>query len=120
MNISANNLKRSGEIIYLDNEIRNNLKGIEEMIIEANQDNKTYIKYNVEQNFQVDGISNKTAQLYVYSKIIDELKKKEFGNRMLIDNGKVYIRIEWGNPIGDDELVNMKQTLADAMKKGSN
>jgi hypothetical protein len=116
MNISANKLKRSGEIIYLDNEVKDNLKNIEELIIDANKDNKTYINYNVEQNFQVDGISNKTAQLYVYSKIIDELKKNEFTNKMLIDKGKVYIQIEWGNPIGEDELVNMKQTIADAMK----
>lgn len=97
------------------------IRHIEQKIREADTNNKTYIDYKIESDFQdVQGMLNSEVQIFVYSKIIEDLTACDYDVyfRNVPDDYTFYIK--WGSPMARLELDNRKKILRIASYKYQN
>lgn len=105
MTISATQLKEHPpEFGYLRSEMTRHVKQIEAGIREAVRSKLDHVIYEVPTNFAVRHMSNKRAQLYVYSAIIDQLKMNGFQPSLHLDVGSAYFTVRWKAAVDRDEL----------------
>lgn len=115
MTLTARSLKENNpEIGFLKGEIRRHIKEIEFVIREATRQKKTEIIYEIEQNFPVIKLSNKVAQRFVYSGIIDQLQMNGFQVKFTM--GKAFsFRIAWETDIDQREVKRQNIIIAMAL-----
>jgi hypothetical protein len=97
------------------------IRHIERLITEADADNKTFVAYNIESDFEdVPGMPNSEVQVFVYSKIIEDLTTCEYDVyfRNIPDQYTFFIR--WGSPMANLEIENRKKILSIASYKYKN
>jgi hypothetical protein len=94
---------------------------IEQNIKEAIADNKTFIDYKIESDFDnIVGMTNSEVQTFVYSKIIEDLSVCEYDVffRNIPDDYTFFIR--WGSPMAKAEFENRKKIIQIASNKYKN
>lgn len=119
MTLTAKSLKDNNpEIGFLRGEVRRHIKEIEFNIREATKQKKTQILYEIEQNFAVTKLSNKVAQRFVYSGIIDQLQLNGFEVKFFMDN-RFYFIVSWETDIERKEITRQNIIIQMALNKRS-
>jgi uncharacterized protein YhbP (UPF0306 family) len=119
MTISANDLKeRPPESGLLRGEVRRHIKQIETEIREAQRVKEDFVRHEIATNFPVSKISNKRAQIFIYSAIVDQLKMNGFKVALNLDHKQCHFLIRWAARTDHDELSRQKQLIAEARAGG--
>jgi hypothetical protein len=118
MTISAADLKeRPPESGLLRGEVRRHIKLIETEIREAQRVKEDFVRHEIATNFPVSKISNKRAQLFIYSAIIDQLKMNGFKVQLHLDEKQCYFMIRWAARTDRDEIMRQRQLIAEARQQ---
>lgn len=116
MNLTASDLKdRNPEIGFLRGEVRRHVKSIEMAIRDAVKTKMTEIAYPIEQNFAVTKLTNRTAQRFVYSGIIDQLQTNGFEIKLSMTKKGFHFIITWITELDHSEIARQDDLIAQAM-----
>lgn len=115
MTLSARDLKdHPPESGLLRGEVRRHIKLIEAEIREAQRVKEEFIRHEIATNFPVTKISNKRAQLFIYSAIIDQLKINGFKVALHLNERQCYFVIKWAARTDADELRRQQHLIDEA------
>ena len=93
------------------------LKIIQSYIINASRSGENYIFYPLQSLFPLIPIDVESARLYVFSKIISEIKNKGFKIKLIKKNEHKYeLIIIWDFHFSIEEINNMKHIVSNVMQ----
>jgi hypothetical protein len=125
MSVSASKLKQSDpDIQLLNGYVIRHVKAIQEKIVEAFHTVKvSALRYNgLESNYPVSMMTNREAQIYVWSNIIEQLTLNEYNAALELPNleegrPSPVLKIWWAKPEEIDEQKRQKDIVSQALKK---
>jgi hypothetical protein len=96
----------------LMNIIRSEIKEIDYKIRDAHEQGYNIITYNLCTDMNVDIISMRAAQLYVYSELIQSYKSRGFIAKIKLGDNPIII-CKWDNKMCDDDILKYQKILSD-------
>lgn len=113
MEITAKSLQNTSVgLKYIQDEVSAILKTFQIEIKEANKNGYTKVIVSVPTNFNIPGMTNATAQTYIYYKLIQELQKKGFVVKIYMETGLITYCVNWGISNDDLNLSEMRKVIA--------
>ncbi len=87
------------------------LSRLAEAIHEAHAAGKSRLSFSVPNFLQVDGFSNKTSQLYIFTAILKLLEEKSYRASIKIGQAESVIRVTWESEEDLREIKNLHAYL---------
>lgn len=111
--VHANNLRNNNlQKRHLKENIVEIIRRISQELITAHKEGKHHIITNIPITFDIPNMLNKDSQRYIWSNIIDELKKKEYRVWISPSNDICKLKITWMSPDDENEIDVQTNTIA--------
>jgi hypothetical protein len=118
MNITAVQIQKSCSGTQLiEQEIRSILKTFQSEIVEAGKNGSTSVIVEVPTNFNITGMSNRTAQTIIYNRLIENVEENGFNVRVSMTESGVTYCIRWDIQKNDSDLADMRNVIASHMAR---
>ena len=89
----------------LDSIVRDHLQIIDDKLLKVDRKWGTnVVSHELPLNLLIPGLDKKSAQLVVYSSIIRSLNKRGFGAKILLEDDKTVLYIDWQTGLSDESL----------------